>query len=313
MPTTSVVSAYDGGSRLTVADLIGNPLWIPTKLKERLENVFISESLLRNAGGNANGLVGYTQGDPTFLEGDIQDIAEFGEIPVSSGRRGAPQVAVAIKRALGVRISREMRDENNMMAVTTQLNQLVNTFIRADDRVAKALLTSAAVPTLAVANAWNTTNGDPRADIANGIEQIATAAPSVADGGSSEEWYGFQPDTMVVNGAILPALLSNDKFNKVYQGNISNENIAYTGAFPGEIYGLSIIRSRSFPTNKVLLLERGTIGFYSDTRPREFTGMYPEGNGPNGGPTESWRCDATHKRAAALDQPKAGLWLTGVI
>lgn len=309
MATTPVVSAYDGGSRLTVADLIGNPLWIPTKLKERMENVFISEALLRNAGGNTNGLVGYYTGDPTFLEGDIQDIAEFGEIPVSSGRRGAPQVAVAVKRGLGVRISREMRDENNMMAVTTQMNQLVNTFIRADDRVAKALLTSNAVPTLAVADAWDTTDGDPRKDIANGIEQIATAKPDVA---SDEEWYGFQPDTMVVNGALLPSLLSNDKFNKVYQGNLADQNIAYTGAFPGEIFGLSIIRSRSFPVNKVLLLERGTVGFYSDTRPREFTGMYPEGNGPNGGPTESWRCDATHKRAIALDQPKAALWLTGV-
>ena len=28
MPTTPVVSAYDGGSRLTVADLFGNPLWM---------------------------------------------------------------------------------------------------------------------------------------------------------------------------------------------------------------------------------------------------------------------------------------------
>jgi hypothetical protein len=313
MPVTSVVSAGDGGFRITVADLIGNPLWIPTKLKERMENMFISEALLRNGGANSNGLVGYSQGDPTFLIGDVEDVAEFGEIPVSSGQQGAPQIAVATKRGLGVRVSREMRDENNVRAVTTQMTQLVNTFIRADDRVAKALLQSAAVPTLAAGALWNTASGDPRLDIANAIESIATAAPAAVDGGSAEEWYGFQPDTLVLNGGILPTLISNDKFNKIFVGNIANESITYTGAYPGSIFGLDIIRSRSFPVNKVLILERGTIGFYSDTRPREITGLYPEGNGPNGGPSESWRCDATHKRAIALDQPKAGIWLTGVM
>ena len=313
MPLSSVVSATDGGSRLTVADLIGNPLWIATKLKERLENVFISESLFRNAGGNMNGLVGYTQGDPSFLVGDVQDIAENGEIPITYGQRGAPAVAVAIKRGLGIRVSMEMREENNMKAVTDQMTQLVNTFIRADDRVARALLMSNAVPTLGIVNAWDTANGDPRKDLANGIEQIATAAPDIASGGSAEEWYGFQPDTMVVNGAILPALLSNDKFNKLFVGNIADQSITYTGAFPGQIYGLSIIRSRSFPKDRVLLCERNTLGFYSDTRPRTFTGLYPEGNGPMAGPTESYRCDATHKRAIALDQPKAALWLTGAV
>ena len=40
--------------------------------------------------------------------------------------------------------------------------------------------------------------------------------------------------------------------------------------------------------------------------------MYPEGNGPNGGPTESYRSDASYKRAIAVDQPKAAMWLTGV-
>jgi hypothetical protein len=62
----------------------------------------------------------------------------------------------------------------------------------------------------------------------------------------------------------------------------------------------------------VLILERGTVGFYSDTRPLQFTAMYPEGNGPNGGPTESYRSDASHKRAIAVDQPKAAIWITGI-
>lgn len=312
MTLTQIVSVTDG-PRITVNDLVGNPLWIPTKLKELMMNQFISETLFRNAGGNTNGLVGYYQGNPTFLTTDVQDVAEGGEIPIGVGDRGTPIIAVATKRGLGVRITREMRDENRVGAVQDQMSQLVNTFVRADDRVAKALLQSG-VPTQAVGSggAWDTTNGDPRLDLALAIQTITEAAPDIPSGGSTDEWFGFVPDTIVMHGGLLPVLLSNDNFLKVYQGNIADQSIAYSGAFPARIFGLDVIRSYTFPMDEVLLLQRNVIGFYSDTRPREFTGLYPEGNGPNGGPTETWRSDATHKRAIALDQPKAGLWITGV-
>lgn len=307
MPTT-LVSVSDG-NRMTVADLVKNPLFIPTKLKELMENQFISEALFRNGGKNEAGIVAYREGDPMFLDSDVQDVAEFGEIPVSSGQLGLPKVAFATKKALGVRVSKEMIDENDIDAVNKQMNGLKNTFIRANDRAAKALLTSAAVPTMAVSAAWDNASGKPRTDIAKGVEKIATAAPSNA---TADEAWGFAPDTIVMHPGLLSVLMDNDQILKVYNGNVANESIAYTGAIPGEIMGLKPIQSRSFPIDRVLLLERGTIGFYSDTRPLQFTGLYAEGGGPNGGPRETWRSDASQKRAIGLDQPKAGLWLTGV-
>lgn len=311
MPTTPVVSVTDG-PRFTVADLVGAPMVIPTKLKEKMQNIFISTALLRNAGGNPNGMVAYSEGDPTFLDQDVQDVAEFGEIPVASGQMGVPKIAVGTKRALGVRISREMRDFNRLDQVNKQMRQLVSTFLRADDNVIKALLGSAAVPTLPAGAAWDTTNGNPRLDLALAIKEVTQAAPAVGSGGSAQEWYGFRPDTIVMNPGLLPVLLDNEKFLKVYQGNVAGESIAYTGATPQRIFGLQVIESMAWPDDKVFLLERETIGFYSDARPLEFTGLYPEGGGPNGGPTESWRSDASHIRAYGLDQPKAGIWLTGI-
>ena len=310
MPTTQVVSISDG-PRTTVSDLIGSPMMVPTRLKEMMTNVFISEALFRNAGANPSGLVGYSEGDPSFLDGDVQDVAEFGEIPVSAGRMGVNRVAIATKRALGVRISREMRDENRIGAVQKQMTQLRNTFVRADSVAAKALL-NAGVPTMAVENAWDTANGNPRRDIADAILEVTQASPN-PDVASPEEWYGFQPDVFVYNPGIFPTLMDNEKFLKVFQGNIANENIAYTGTMPGRVHGLIPIASMSWPVDRVLICERETIGFYSDTRPLEFTAVYPEGNGPNGGPRETWRSDSSHKRAMALDQPKAGIWLTGLL
>lgn len=305
--TTPIVSVNDG-PRITVNDLIGNPLMIPTKIKELMQNQFISEALFRNAGANANGLVMYHEGHPTFLEQDVEDVAEGAEIPIATSARGVPVVARATKRGLGIRVSREMVSENNVGEVQRQIMQLRNTFVRADDRVARTLLGT--VTALPVDNAWDTTDGNPRLDLATAIRTVTEATPTSA---SDEEWYGFMPDTIVMNPGLLPTLLDNEKFLKVYQGNIANESIAYTGALPAQIYGLQVIRSMAWPIDEVTVLERGTVGFYSDTWPLEITGLYPEGNGPAAGPTQSYRCDATHKRAIALDQPKAAIRLTGLL
>ena len=74
MAPTNIVSVSDG-SRFTVSDLIKNPLMVPTKLKELIENQFISEALLRNAGKNDAGVVTFREGDPTFLDDDVQDLS----------------------------------------------------------------------------------------------------------------------------------------------------------------------------------------------------------------------------------------------
>lgn len=311
MPVTGIVSVSDG-SRLTVADLVANPLWIPTKLKSLIANQFISEALFRNGGANQAGVVAYRQSNPAFLEDDVADVSEFGEIPVSAGARGTPLTAFAVKKALGVRVSKEMIDENNVGAVNDQMIQLRNTFIRANDRGARALLQSNVIPTLGVSIAWDAANSKPRLDLLKGRRVIVEAAPTVAEGGSSDESFGFTPDTIVAHPALTTLLLGNDDFLKYYNGNMASENPIFSGQLPGSFYGMSILESYSFPTDRVLLLERGTVGFYSDTRPLQFTALYPEGNGPNGGPTESYRSDASHKRALGIDQPKAGLWLTGV-
>lgn len=312
-----IVSISDG-PRITVSELIKNPLFVPTKLLELMRNQFISEALFRNAGGNPSGVVAYNEGNPSFLEDDIADVAEFGEIPVSAGARGLPRVAFAVKKALGVRVSREMIDENKIGQVNDQMTQLRNTFIRANDRSAKALLQSPVIPTSAVAAPWtDETLGKPRTDLANAIEQISTAAPTdwPQGIGSPDEYYGFLPDTMVAHPGLLAVLINNDQFMKVYNRYDTAAAAGapdYVGSLPGVVMGLNLIQSRTFPLDRVLIMQRSVAGFYSDTRPLQFTAMYPEGNGPNGGPTESYRSDASHKRAIAVDQPKAALWLTGV-
>lgn len=310
MPAFTVGSVSDGSS-ITVRDLIGAPMWIPTRIVDMLNNSFLTDVIFRDAGRNTNALVGFEADVPLFLAGDVEDVSEFGEIPIAVGQRGTPRIAVGVKRGLGVRVSREMRDENKIDDVQRQLRQLVNTMVRAEERALKALLLATSnIPSIAATAPWTGGTAKIRHDIAAAQEKIASAKPAASV--STEDFLGFEADTIVLPGNITPVLLDNDEFLKVYSGNAIQENIQYTGRLPGDVLGLAPLKTRFWDQTRVLVLQRGEIGFRSDTRPLEATGLYPEGNGPNGGPTESWRSDTTRKRVLGVDQGLAACWITGI-
>lgn len=308
--TVPVLSVHDG-PRTTVSDLIGNPMQIPARILNLLDNAFLSETILRNGGSNTNGLVGYSESTPLYLGEDVADVAEFAEIPVAAGERGTPRIAVSTVKALGVRISRLMRDRNKIDDVNTQITQLTNTMIRADERALRQLLLNPAIPTIAASAAWNTSGGKPRHDIANAMEVVGSASRTGAE--DDDETFGFLADTIALPSSLTPVLQDNEEFLKVYTDSLAPESIAYTGRLPKDILGLAALTSRSWPLNRVLVVERGTVGFYSDERSLESTGIYPEGNGPNGGATESWRADTSRARVMGTDQPLAACWITGVV
>lgn len=307
--TVSVASVHDGPG-ITVDHLVGAPMMIPTRILELLDNSFLDDAVFRDAGRNTNGLVMGEESTPLFLGGDVETVAEFAEIPVAAGQRGLPRIWVGSKKGLGVRVSREMRDENKIDDVNRQIVQLTNTTRRARERALRtALSTAAAIPSIAAVGAWGTANSRIRRDFSNAIEVIRSARP---DGSTTEDILGFTPDAAIIPAGMEAVLLDDDEFLKIYRGNIANESIAYTGKMPNEFMGLTGLTSRFWPNDRILVFERNTLGFKSDTRPLEATGLYPEGNGPNGGPTESWRSDTTYKRVLGVDQPLAACWITGI-
>lgn len=309
MAPTGVVSVNDG-PRITINDLVGNPKLVPTKIIELLANQFLSESLLRDAGPNVNGMVSYNESTPLYLEEGPEPVAEFAEIPVTAGAIGLPKIAVSQRIARGVRVSKDMIDEGRLDQAQLQITQLVNTFIRNDDRALRHLLSHSAIPEIPAAAAWTDGAGNPRHDIAAAMEKIGAA--SLSGEADEDDTMGFIADTVVLPSSITPVLMDNDKFNEVYKDSLASEDIRYTGKLPKQIMGMDGLQSRSWPRDRVLVVERRTVGFYSDTRVLQSTNMYPEGNGPNGGPTESWRSDTSRKRVKGIDQPLAACWITGV-
>lgn len=306
-----VLSVSDG-PQTTTADLVAQPLVIPARVLSLLAdgNAFLSSTILRNGGRNASSILRFEESTPLYLDDDLEDVAEFDEIPVGAGQRGLPRIAVAIKKGRGIRISKEMVDENDLADVNRQVTQLANTLVRADERALRAALSNPAIPTIPAGAAWTSSSARQRDDILNALEVIGSAAPAATQG---DDVFGFIGDTIVMNSGVTNLLGKSDTFNAVYRGGgPTSEDVAYTGKLPNQIVGLDPLQTRSWPTDRVLVCERGTVGVYSDTRPMQITGMYPEGNGPNGGPTESWRSDATRKRAVGVDQPLAACWITGI-
>lgn len=298
------------GPKITVDFLLGNPTWVPSKVLDKMANGWIAEALLRDGGPNNEGFVGYTEGDPLFLVEDVEDIPEFGEIPVAPGQIGTPSIAWSRRQGLGIRVSKDMRDRNKIGYVQTQMTQLANTMLRSEDRALRAALANPNIPTIAATEAWTDPTSRPRHDIAAAQEIVAAARPTGSTAG--DESYNYEADTIVMPGTITPVLMDNDDFVKVYTDALVEESILYTGKLPGQIMGMTGLKSRSFLDDRVLVCERGSVGFYSDARPLQSTGMYPEGGGPNGGPTESWRSDTTKQRVIAIDQPTAACWITGI-
>jgi hypothetical protein len=142
---------------------------------------------------------------------------------------------------------------------------------------------------------------------------MQTVAGAVPVGGTTEDVLGFIPDTIILPQTATAGLMGNTDWLTVYTaGQNAGEDIRYTGRLPGQIMGLSALQSYFWPTNKALVIQRGIVGLRSDTRPLEATPVYPEGNGPNGGPTESFRSDTTRKRVLAVDQPLAACWINGI-
>lgn len=306
----NITSAYDG-DKITVDLMLKDPTWIPTRVINSLEGAFLENLLFRNGGSNDSGVVAFREAAKPYLNDDAERVAEFGEIPVSDLSLGKVRAVIGEKVGLGIRVSYEMRHENKVDLLNQQVTALQNTMIRSGVRASLAAFNASSVPTAPATDEWNTSNGDPVKDIFDAIEQIQSAQPS---GAGDDDYFGYNPDTIVAHPTAVTALVRNEAVQKFYIGNVAGENPLYRGVLPQTVCGLRVVQSRFMDPSKVIVLESGVVGFYSDTYPLQMTPFYEEGgNSGSGGPNQSWRSDAFRKRILGVDNPNAAVTITGVL
>ena len=271
MPTP--VYAASDGPRITVDVLIKDPLQVPALILDMTKNEFVVDSVLRNAGLAQSGVVRYEESTPLYADQNPEVRAEFAEVPVVPTSIGQPRAVYAHERAMAIMVSDEMRRRQIVDPVTRQLLQVKNTMVYSWNAVfMNAILNNTSVQTLAVANPWASSNSTIRADLANAGFLIENANVTSVNG--VVQWFGFEPDTLIVNHVTKSTLLQSSSFAAPYLGDIASENLLYTGKLPNKIFNYDVLVSRQVPTGTAILMQRQRCGFLADELPMMASPLY---------------------------------------
>jgi hypothetical protein len=306
--TVLPIVGVNDGPRITVNDLINNPTVIPRRILQLAQNQFIADAVLRNAGGNDSGVIEFYASTPLFANDTSSIRGEFGEYKLVNTSLGIPSIATTVDRGLSILVSDEMRMRNKMDPVNIQMTQVMNQ-IRKDWESAfmGLFLANASVPTFAVATAWATST-----TIRNDILKAQKIVNNAVLPGQAANFLNFQADTMIITESSKFDILSSASFNSgtgVYQGNLADENLQYTGVLPQKLLNLDVLVTKdngALPAGTAVVLERGTVGFISDEEPIQATPLYRDQ------PRRTWRSDVNRRSAMGLDQPLAAVILTAV-
>jgi hypothetical protein len=303
MPTPA--RGYSDSPRITVAELLKDPLTIPALILDITQNEFVMDSVLREGGAAPSGAVRYSESTPLYADDYPEIRAEFGEVPVVPTSVGIPRVVFSHERAMAITVSDEMRRRQTIDPVTRQLLQVKNTMVYSwNTAFYSAVVANASIQTLAVANPWATAAATIRSDLAQACYLVENA--NIVSPSGVTQWLGFEADTLIINHGTKNTLLQSNTFAAPYVGDIASENLLYTGTLPQKILTLDVMVSRQVPAGNAIVMQRQRSGFYADELPFIAGPLYRDE------PRKTWRSDTQRASAIGLDQPLAIVLLSGV-
>src|SRR5215467_2385790 len=107
MPTPA--RGYSDSPRVTVAELIKDPLTIPALILDMSRNKFIVNSVLRPGGSAPSGAVRFAKSTPLYADDFPEIQTEFAEIPIVPTNIKLPRIVFAHERAITIIMSDEIR------------------------------------------------------------------------------------------------------------------------------------------------------------------------------------------------------------
>lgn len=303
MPT--VARSYSDAPRITVNELLKDPLVIPSLILDMTRNEFVMDSVLRSGGATPSGAVRYAESTPMYADDYPEIRPEFGEVPIVPTSIGIPRVVFSHERAMAIMVSDEMRRRQAVDPVARQLVQVKNTMVYSwNTAFYSAVVSNASIQTLAVANAWSSASATIRADIMQAVYLIENA--NIVSPSGVTQWLGFEADTLIINHGTKNTLLQSSTFAAPYIGDIASENLLYTGTLPQQILNLDVMVSRQVPAGNAIIMQRNRAGFVAEELPFMAGPLYRDE------PRKTWRSDTQRAAAIGLDQPLAICLLSGV-
>lgn len=293
-----IVSTRDSQA-ITVNAMVSNPLVIPEYILSELDNQFVMDQVLRYAGRPTGGAVQFRVSSGRYADNPSEIVPELGEIPLATITRGDIQTKPTEKRALGVAISQEMIDRDNVGEVQRQIQAVHNTMVRDVDGGFVQTLRNAVTQTRAATAPWSGGTATIRRDInaARRIIRTSTVGPG--------SYTGFNPDTIIVSPVGEENLLNSMEFQQMIYGSVNPSNVASLADVP-MVLRLTPLVTVGVNDNEAFVLQSNVVGGYADERPLQATELYEYR------PTETWRSDASRITVGFIDQPAACVRITGI-
>lgn len=313
--TVPVVSSSDG-PRLTISQITGMPRFVPERVLRDLRDEFLVEAVLRQGPPATSGAVAWEESAPLFADGEPEEIAEGGEVPIVSTSRGLSRSMATTKRGFGLQITQEMRRRNNVNELERRMRLLRNTMVRAwDNLFTDVILNHTGVHTLAAAEPWygdsweapgaQTRGRSIRYDISQAELLITESTPDEVE--RPDDFFGFRPDVLIIPQQAAVGFKDSDSVNEVFaHGVVADQQLRYTGKMPKRFYGHNVLVSRTLPNDVAVMLERDTTGFVSDEWALEGTPLEYMAR------KQTWESYFTRRSVAGLDQPKSCTIITGI-
>jgi len=298
MSPVRIVSTRDAQA-ITVNALVSNPLVIPEYIISELDKQFVMDEVLRYGGKPTGGAIQYRVSSGRYSDNPSEIVPELAEIPLATVTRGDIQTKPTEKRALGVAISQEMIDRDNVGEVQRQIQAVRNTLVRDVDGGFVNTLRAAVTQTRAATAAWSGATATIRKDI-NAARRIIRT--STIGAGS---YTGFNPDTIIVSPVGEENLLNSTEFQQMIYGQVNSSNVASLGDVP-TVLRLKPLVTVGVADNEAFVLQSKVVGGYADERPLQATELYEHR------PTETWRSDASRITVGFVDQPLAVCRITGI-
>jgi hypothetical protein len=286
---------------LTVNRLHQDPLLVPELFRVFFKDQFVADQILRPAGKATGGAVQFWESGPVYPDtagGDAEVVAPLAEIPVVNPVAGVPKAAQILKRGLGLRISRELRDRNNIGAVMLGIQQIRNAIVRSVDGSLMTAIAAAITggQTVNVTTPWDAAASTTiRKDIAAGkgiLELLQDAG------------LQYDLDTLVVNRRTRDDLIFSAELAAPFVGAVAGQNPLLTRKL-AEVLGFdNVIVSPNVPTDHAYGVQKNVVGGIADERgssgePIEVSDMFEEK------PHEAFRWNVTRASAGFIDNPGA--------
>lgn len=303
-------SVFDELDGLTVEEATSNPHYLPDLVRDSLVGMNWTDLLFRTEPTTSK-VVAYRERTAAELEQEPEAVAEFAEIPVADPiAPGEFKLAPVIKRGVGIRVSWEQIEDNDMAAVKRELEARAKSVLRGKIREATAALRAAEVPELAVTNPWNRDGSNPSDDVLDAIEMVQGATD--VNGVDLEH----DPDLIIANKRTITMLKRNEEVRKLYIGDMAHAHPMFAGlAAENVLFGqLRVVKNNLIPPGEIFIATEGQAGFMAEREPEDFGEFYDErGQSRRHGATQSQRADYTHRRGWGVDGSKSLVRLTGVV